>query len=133
MFYSASKNKINMEASTQQNIIAFGTSIVGDITSKGPFRIDGSVDGNVITEGKIVIGKAGVINGTLKAVNADIEGRFSGKLTLSGTLILKSSAHIEGEVVVKKLAVEPGATFHATCSMKDVLKPSQNEQPLVKP
>lgn len=107
-----------MDASTQQNIIAHGTKIVGDISSKGPFRIDGSIDGNVTTEGKVVIGKAGAINGTLKGVNVDIEGRFSGKLLLSGTLSLKSSAHIEGEVQVTKLAVEPGATFNATCSMK---------------
>ena len=30
---------------------------------------------------------------------------------------LKSSARIEGEVQVNKLAVEPGASFNATCSM----------------
>ena len=32
-----------METSTQQNIIAQGTKIVGDIVSQGPFRIDGQL------------------------------------------------------------------------------------------
>ena len=43
-----------METNTQQNIIAHGTKIVGDITSQGPFRIDGTVDGNVKTSDAMV-------------------------------------------------------------------------------
>ena len=37
-----SKYTLSMETSTQQNIIAQGTKIVGDIASEGPFRIDGT-------------------------------------------------------------------------------------------
>jgi cytoskeletal protein CcmA (bactofilin family) len=74
------------------------------------------------TPGKVVIGKTGLINGTLKSSNADIEGKFSGKLIISDTLSLKSTAHVEGEVEAGKLAVEPGATFNATCTMKGSIK-----------
>lgn len=116
-----------METSSQQNIIAQGTKIVGDITSSGAFRIDGTIDGNVKTPGKVVVGKSGLIKGTLQGENADFEGKFSGKLHLTGTLTLKSTAHIEGEVVIGKLAVEPGATFNATCSMKGAVKSLGNE------
>ena len=42
-----SKYALSMETSTQQNTIAQGTKIVGDIASEGPFRIDGTVEGNV--------------------------------------------------------------------------------------
>ena len=121
------KTATYMETTTQQNIIAQGTKIVGDIASEGPFRIDGTVEGNVKTSGKVVIGKSGFIKGTLQGENADFEGKFSGKLILSGTLSLKSTAHIEGEVHTSKLAVEPGATFNATCSMKGTVKALPNE------
>ncbi|MEM9679137.1 MAG: polymer-forming cytoskeletal protein [Bacteroidota bacterium] len=128
MFSSDSKkSRTTMETSTQQNIIAQGTKIVGDIVSKGPFRIDGTIEGNVKTTGKVVVGKSGLIKGTLHGENADFEGKFSGKLLLSGTLSLKSTAHIEGEVQVSKLAVEPGATFNATCSMKGAVKALSDE------
>ncbi len=110
------------ESSAQQNRIAQGTTIVGDIVSEGGFRIDGAVQGTVKTPGKVVVGKSGIINGTLQGTNADFEGRFSGKLRLSGVLSLKSTAFIEGEVEVGKLAVEPGATFNAICSMKGAVK-----------
>ncbi|MBT8245487.1 MAG: polymer-forming cytoskeletal protein [Winogradskyella sp.] len=115
--FSDKKQKSTMETTTKQNIIAQGTKILGDIESKGPFRIDGSIEGNVSTEGKVVIGKAGEVKGTLNAVNVDVEGKFAGKLVIKGTLSLKSTAQIDGEVQVNKLVVEPGATFNATCSM----------------
>ncbi|WP_347923191.1 polymer-forming cytoskeletal protein [Pontimicrobium sp. SW4] len=111
-----------VESSTQQNRIAQGTTIVGDIVSEGGFRIDGTIQGTIKTPGKIVVGKSGIINGTLEGTNADFEGRFSGKMKISGVLSLKSSAFIEGEVEIGKLAVEPGATFNAVCSMKGAVK-----------
>ncbi|GAA0737370.1 polymer-forming cytoskeletal protein [Flavobacteriaceae bacterium 144Ye] len=122
MFSDQKRGRMATETISQQNSIAKGTTITGDIISDGDFRIEGTVQGNIKTPGKVVIGRTGVINGTLKSSNADIEGKFSGKLILSDTLSLKSSAFVEGEVEVGKLAVEPGATFNATCAMKGAIK-----------
>jgi len=107
---------------SSQNIVAQGTKITGDFNSEGDFRIDGQIEGNIKTTGKVVVGKSGFIKGSLQGTDAHFEGKFSGKLALSGTLTLKSTAHIEGEVVVGKLAVEPGATFNVTCVMKGTVK-----------
>ncbi|MEH6536914.1 MAG: polymer-forming cytoskeletal protein [Psychroserpens sp.] len=126
MFSDKKTRRMASETISNQNTIAKGTVITGDIISEGDFRIEGSIQGNIKTPGKVVIGKTGIINGTLKSANADIEGKFMGKLLLSDTLSLKSSAHVEGEVIVGKLAVEPGATFNATCSMKGSIKESNN-------
>ena len=123
MFSDQKKRKMaTTETYSQQNLIAQGTTITGDIISEGDFRIEGNIQGNLKTSGKVVIGKTGKINGTLKGANTDIEGKFSGKLIISDTLSLKSSAHVEGEVEVGKLSVEPGATFNATCTMKGSIK-----------
>lgn len=101
----------------QPNRIEKNTKIKGDITSEADFRIDGKLEGNVTTSGKVVIGKDGYINGKVECVNADIEGKFNGELNVKDLLSLKSSAYIEGTVSVAKLAVEPGATFNAACTM----------------
>jgi cytoskeletal protein CcmA (bactofilin family) len=120
--FSEKKDKKIMEPSASQNRINEGTQLKGDIVSTGFFRIDGKVEGSISNPSKIVLGKTGVIIGKLTCENADIEGKFDGKLDVSGTLTLKASAHIEGEVVVGKLAVEPGATFNASCLMKGSAK-----------
>jgi cytoskeletal protein CcmA (bactofilin family) len=116
--FSDKKDKKTMEPSASQNRINEGTHLKGDIVSTGFFRIDGKVEGSISNPSKIVLGKTGVIIGKMTCENADIEGRFEGNLDVSGTLTLKASAHIEGEVIVGKLAVEPGAVFNASCLMK---------------
>lgn len=126
MFSENKKDKQMTEGTSSQNIIAQGTKMIGDFSSEGDFRIDGTIEGNIKTSGKVVVGKSGLIKGTLNGTDAYFEGKFSGKLALSGTLTLKSSAHIEGEVVVGKLAVEPGATFNVTCAMKGAVKEMNN-------
>ena len=106
------------ELGGQPNRIEKNTKIKGEIVSEADFRIDGKLDGNLKTSGKVVIGKDGYIHGKVECVNADIEGSFNGELLVSDLLSLKSSAVIEGTVFVSKLSVEPGATFNASCSMK---------------
>ena len=112
----------------ERNIIAKNTSLVGDISSDGDFRVDGKIEGTIKTSGRVVIGQEGIVTGTIDCVNADIEGTFSGKLLVDEVLSLKSTAIISGEVTLGKLSVEPGATFNATCAMKGSVKVIQNEQ-----
>ncbi|WP_394747962.1 bactofilin family protein [Spongiimicrobium salis] len=118
MFSDNKKPRTMTEIGGQPNRIEKNTRIKGDIISEADFRIDGKLDGNVKTSGKVVIGKGGYINGKVECVNADIEGNFNGELLVSDLLSLKATAVIEGTVSVSKLAVEPGATFNASCSMK---------------
>ena len=128
MFNQEKKAKTSTENNKEQNKIAPGTRITGNIEAKGGFRIDGCIEGTVRTPGKVVIGKEGFVNGELECENADIEGKFTGKLKISGTLSLRSTALIEGEATVSRLAVEPGATFNATCAMRDGVKAIHNER-----
>ena len=109
-------------SNNQQNMVTQGTTFNGDIESEGDFRVEGRINGSLKTSGKIVVGKTGMIDGSIDAENADFEGGFTGKLKLNGTLVLRSSAYIEGEVSISKLSVEPGATFNATCSMENGVK-----------
>ncbi len=104
------------------NRVVEGTVIRGDITSQADFRLDGTLDGNFQSHGKIVIGPSGSVTGDIICRNADIEGRFEGKIQVLEILNVKSKAHIYGEVICGKLAVEPGAEFSASCVMKPQIK-----------
>lgn len=121
MFSDNKKGKLP-DSSSQQNRISEGTKIVGNIISRGGFRIDGEIEGVLETPNKVVVGKSGVLKGTLICKDVDIEGVVQGNMNIENLLSLKSSAKIEGDVVIGKLAVEPGATFHASCNMKGAIK-----------
>ena len=106
----------------ERNVIAKNTTIIGDIKSDGEFRIDGTLEGALKTDGRVIIGSDGFIKGKVEATNADIEGKISGELLVSNTLTIKATADISGEVIIGKLSIEPGASFNATCAMKGAIK-----------
>jgi len=126
--FSDNKKGKGPDLTNQQNRISQGTTLKGDVTSEGGFRIDGEIHGNITSPNKIVIGKTGVVIGTLICNDADIEGRIEGKIEIKNLLSIKTSAHIEGEVTTGKLAVEPGATFNASCIMKGSVKSLSNDK-----
>jgi cytoskeletal protein CcmA (bactofilin family) len=125
MFSNKEKNPQKPKV-MERNVIAKNTVIVGEIKSDGDFRIDGTLEGTLKTNGRVIIGIDGFIKGDIETAFADIEGKISGQLLVSKTLTIKSTAHISGEVVAGKLSVEPGATFNATCSMKGAVKELNN-------
>ena len=105
-------------SSPSVDIIESSTKIIGDIFSEADFRIDGVVDGNITTTGKIVVGKSGKINGKINCSNADISGSISGKIEVNEVLSLMSESLIQGDIVTGKLSVEEGAQVEASISMK---------------
>ncbi|HLA55854.1 MAG TPA: polymer-forming cytoskeletal protein [Flavobacterium sp.] len=130
MFEKSPKSYTDLLGKT--NRIVEGTTIKGDIISQADFRLDGELTGNFQSNGKIVIGPAGSVKGDIICKNADIEGRFEGKIQVAEILNIKSKASIHGEVIVGKLSVEPGAEFSASCVMKSNIKnlPPHERQPV---
>ncbi|WP_299666954.1 polymer-forming cytoskeletal protein [uncultured Polaribacter sp.] len=134
MFNSKEKNQEKVNTRTmERNVIAKNSTFVGDIKSDGDFRIDGFLEGTLKTAGRVIIGTEGSIKGTVEATNADIEGTFSGQLTVAKTLTIKGTADISGDVTIGKLSIEPGATFNATCAMKGAVKELNTENEAEKP
>ncbi|MBQ9202522.1 MAG: polymer-forming cytoskeletal protein [Bacteroidales bacterium] len=99
------------------NTIAAGTRIVGSIIAENDFRVDGEIDGEMICQGKVVIGQSGLMKGKLTCMNAEIVGRVEGELKVSEVLVLKATASVNGDIKVATLVVEPHAKFNGTCAM----------------
>ncbi len=117
----------NLGDVNKTNRVVDGTKITGDIITQTDFRIDGELVGNFKSNGKLVIGASGVIKGDVTCKNADIEGKFEGKIQVSDLLTVKSTANIHGDVNIGKLSVEPGANFTATCIMNNSGKTQSSE------
>lgn len=120
MFDKSQKSYTDLLGKT--NRIVEGTTIKGDMISQADLRIDGNLEGNFTSQGRLVIGPTGSVTGDIKCKSADIEGKFNGRIDVEELLSIKSKANIQGDVVAGKLAVEPGAIFTATCTMKNAAK-----------
>jgi len=110
------------------NIIGQGTKIVGDIDTNGDIRIDGNIEGNVNSKGKVVIGSNGLIKGEVFCSNAELAGSLNGKIAVSELLSLKASSKVTGDIKTGKLNIEPGAIFTGTCNMGNQTQGASNLQ-----
>ena len=110
------------ETTAAVNMIGAGTVITGDVFSKGDIRVDGTLKGSVITEGKVVLGREGIIEGDIECKDADISGTIKAKISVSQLLSLKATAKLNGDIITNKLSIEPGAEFTGSCSMGAVIK-----------
>lgn len=113
------KNQLKAESNPNSlNLINAGTEIRGDIISNGDVRIDGILKGTVHTKARLVIGSTGVIEGDIKAQNADVSGNIKGNISVDDLLSLKSTAKIHGDIITRKLIVETGGEFNGKCQMR---------------
>jgi len=122
MFTNNKESMKKTEISAAVNMIGAGTTITGDVQSKGDIRVDGTLKGSVSTEGKVVLGREGIIEGDVACKNADISGTLKAKITVSQLLSLKASSKLNGDIITNKLSIEPGASFTGSCSMGAVIK-----------
>lgn len=103
--------------SPARNIIGNGTLIKGEIESNGDIRIDGQVIGSIKSNGKVVIGQNGVVEGEINCKTADLSGLIKGTLNVEELTTMKSTSKMEGELITKQLFIEIGATFTGKCQM----------------
>ena len=106
--------------STIINLIGVGTEIKGDVSSNGDFRIDGVLMGDFYSKLKLVVGPSGRIEGNISCKDCDISGIVKGNIETSETLTLKASSNVMGDLMVKRLCIEPDAEFTGNCKMHKI-------------
>ena len=100
-----------------RNLLGTGTTIKGDIESNGDIRIDGHLIGSLKSNGKVVIGQTGVMEGALNCKQAEISGVVKGNITTEELTALKSTSKVEVDLNTKQLLIEVGAQFTGKCVM----------------
>ena len=97
--------------------ISAGTVIKGEIQSPYDLRIDGSFEGKIQSKGRVVIGESAVIKGDIVCDNIDLWGKVNGNVYVKDTLALMEGCQVDGNLNIKRLSVELGATFNGNCRM----------------
>jgi cytoskeletal protein CcmA (bactofilin family) len=101
-------------------LVSAGTIVNGDLVSDNDLRIDGTINGNVSSSAKIVVGPNGYVEGNIDGQQADITGRVVGNIQVKDLLQLRGTCQVQGNIVAEKLQIEPTATFNGQCRMAGV-------------
>lgn len=114
MFNNGRKQQDNQKVDT---IIGPSSNIEGKINASGTVRIDGKYTGDIFTDGDVIIGENGVINGNINAGDVSISGKVDGNILCRGLLEILPTGHLDGDIEVKKISISDGAVFKGKCSM----------------
>jgi len=93
------------------SIVGTGMTIEGDCETDGSLRIDGTIRGNVRAGKSVVIGKDGLLEGSIHTQDAVIAGRVVGAVYAESHLELQATSQISGEIQARRMHVEDGAAL----------------------
>ena len=117
------KNKSNKPQNRIDCLIGAGTEIKGDMTFDGGLRVDGRVQGNVISvEGKpgtLVLSEAARIEGEIRVSHVVINGTVVGPVYAADYVELQSKANVTGDVYYRTLEMHLGAVVQGRLVYQD--------------
>ena len=98
-------------------LLAKGVVLKGEIHVEGTVRIDGRLDGDIQTNGQVIIGEDGLVQGTIMAGTVISSGRIKAKVTANERVQLMKTATLIGEIMTPILIMEEGAKLQGVTDM----------------
>jgi cytoskeletal protein CcmA (bactofilin family) len=102
---------------TIHSYVGSNTTIKGNLECSEDLLVEGAVEGNLSSEGLIVLGKDAVVKGEVSAKEAAISGIVVGTVRCSERLEICESAKIIGTIQAPVLKMAAGAQINARIIM----------------
>ncbi|MGE0171448.1 MAG: polymer-forming cytoskeletal protein [Oligoflexales bacterium] len=121
MFNNNQKKPVSKASNEMDNvgvtILTKGCEFNGKLFCRGSTRIGGKVEGEIVSEGLLIIEEHASIRANIKADEIVVQGRVNGKVEARTRVELCPSATFEGDVMTPILVVKEGAHFDGRSQM----------------
>ena len=94
-----------------------GSNVTGELRFQTSFRVDGKFSGAVISEGELIVGQGGEVDGDLRVGQVVISGKVSGSIRATRRVHLSSSGTLLADIDTPVLIIDEGGFFQGQCSM----------------
>jgi cytoskeletal protein CcmA (bactofilin family) len=94
-----------------------GVEFKGTISYSGTVRIDGYLDGEIHTDGVLLIGEDAVIQAKITAGTIVCKGKITGDVVAKERVKLRAPAVMNGSVKAPVLSMEDGVLFNGALEM----------------
>lgn len=98
-------------------VVGPGVNVRGDVRGPGGIRVDGHVTGSVESDGPVVVGEGGVVDGTVRGSDVIVLGRVRGDVQSARHLEVGPRGKVVGDVTVESLRLHKGGVFRGTSRM----------------
>ncbi|HXF06686.1 MAG TPA: polymer-forming cytoskeletal protein [Blastocatellia bacterium] len=98
-----------------------GTEVIGDLKFSEVLHLHGRIKGKVLSDGEIVVGEKGIIEGDVEVGVLTLGGTLIGNIIAKQKAYFLSTAKVRGDVCTPILRVDEGASWEGsiTTSRKD--------------
>lgn len=103
-----------------ETIIGRNTQLKGTISGGGNVRIDGNLEGEIDSDGNVIVGEMGEVVANVKARNIVISGTIRGNVQAAEKLEILTSGKLYGDVTAPVLSVAEGAVFKGNSNMESI-------------
>lgn len=106
---------------SSRNVLNSDVTVIGTLRFTDDLLVDGSVEGEITSDGVLTVGANAVITAgesnkvAVNTKSAIIHGRVTGDVVVSDRVELASTAQLVGDVTASKIAIQEGATFIGYC------------------
>lgn len=114
----------------QAEITAFlgkGTAFKGVLSFEGTIRIDGKVDGEIISKDTLIASDGAFLQGEISVGTIILSGKIVGNINAGQKVHLLAPANVQGNIKTPKLIIEEGVTFDGKCEMAGEKKAAEQK------
>lgn len=114
----------------QSEITAFlgkGTEFKGILSFEGTIRVDGNVNGEVVSKDTLIAGDGAVLQGEITVGTIISSGKIMGNINASQKVHILAPGNIQGTIRTPKLIIEEGVIFDGKCEMANEKKTSDQK------
>ena len=94
-----------------------GSHLQGELRFEASFRVDGKLTGSIESDGDLIVGEAGEIDGEVRVGQVFVSGTVRGTIRALKRVQIAPSGKVFAEIETPSLVIEDGATFEGRCSM----------------
>ena len=92
-------------------LIAEEVTIKGELTFATSLRIDGTFEGELLSEGTLIVGPTGFVKANINLLEAFISGTVEGDITVKERLVLRGRASVTGNITAPIISVDEGVSI----------------------
>ncbi len=97
--------------SNAKNILTNDVEVTGTLKFTSELIFDGKLDGEIISDGVLTLGKNAHVQGEVKTKSVTVHGTVVGNITVTERCELKASSQLTGDLRATRIIIEEGATF----------------------
>lgn len=113
-------------AASTRNVLNSDVTVVGTLRFTDDLLVDGSVEGEITSDGILTVGANATIQAgeknkvAVRTRSAIIHGRVTGDVVVTDRVELAATAELVGDITAAKIAIQEGATFVGHCMVGNI-------------